>query len=93
MLAKTAEEKGKKTGTPAAVPPSLAKDRRHLWGSASYFFSTMIGVNLIQSLISNPTWAVIATIIGSGLLGLAGLALVVKLKLWDPNFKQKDEQR
>jgi hypothetical protein len=92
FLVKAAEEKGKKSGT-EVKPPSLAQDRRYLWGSVSYFISTVIGVNLISSLIANPTWSVIATIVGSGLLGLVGLGLVVKLKLWEPNFKQKDEQR
>jgi hypothetical protein len=92
FLVKAADEKSKKAGTEVKAP-SLAQDRRYLWGSVSYFFSTLIGVNLIQSLISDPTWGVIATIIGSGLLGLAGLSLVVWLKLWDPSFKQKDEQR
>ncbi|MCC7527651.1 MAG: hypothetical protein IT342_03950 [Candidatus Melainabacteria bacterium] len=92
FLVKTAEEKEKKAGTPVKAP-CLAQNRRYLWGSVSYFISTVIGVNLITALISNPTWSVIATIIGSGLLGLAGLAVVVKLKLWEPDFKQKDEQR
>lgn len=92
FLIRAADEKGKKSGTEVKAP-SLAQDRRYLWGSVSYFFSTLIGVNFIQSWIADPTWGVIATIVGSGLLGLAGLALVVSLKLWEPNFKQKDEQR
>lgn len=92
FLVKAADEKSKKAGTEVKAP-SLAQNRRYLWGSVSYFISTVVGVNLIHSLIADPTWGVIATIIGSGLLGLAGLALVVKLKLWEPDFKQKDGQR
>ncbi len=91
FLVKAAEEKGKKSGA-EVKPPSLAQDSRYLWGSVSYFISTVIGVNLIGSLIANPTWSVIATIIGSGLLGLAGLGIVVKLKLWLPDFKQKEQR-
>jgi hypothetical protein len=92
FLVKAADEKSKKAGT-EVKPPSLAQDRRYLWGSVSFFISTLIGVNLITSLFSDPTWSVIATIIGSGLLGLGGLGVVVWLKLWDPSFKSKDEQR
>lgn len=92
FLVKAAAQKSQKSGQ-EVKPPSLAQDRRYLWGSVSYFVSTVIGVNFILSLIADPTWGVIATIVGSGLLGLAGLGLVVKLKLWEPNFKQKDEQR
>ncbi len=92
FLVKAADEKSKKAGTEVKAP-SLASDRRYLWGSVSYFISTVIGVNLIQPLIANPTWSVIATIVGSGLLGLLGIGVVVWLKLWNPDFKQKDGQR
>lgn len=72
-------------------PPSLASDPKHLWGSVSYFVSTLIGVNLFGTLITDPQWAIIATIVGSGLLGLIGLAAIFGLNLWRP--KLKDSQR
>ncbi len=92
FLTYAAKEKGDKSGA-EVKPPSLAQDRRYLWGSASYFIATVIGVNLVGSFIANPTWNVIVTIVGSGLLGLLGLGIVVSLKLWQPEFRVKNEQR
>ncbi len=92
FLIKAAEEK-EKHGNSGIKPPSLAQDGKHLWGSVSYFITTVIGVNLIHAFFTSPTWFTIVTIIGSGFLGLLGLALVVKLKLWEPDFKKQNEQR
>ena len=89
FLIKAADEKEKNGGS-GVKPPSLAQDKRYLWGSVSYFITTVIGVNLFSALITNTAWFTIATIVGSGLLGLAGLGVVVWLKLWDPSFKSKE---
>ena len=84
----------KKAGTGDGLkPPSLAADKRYLWGSVSYFVTTVIGVNLCHALISSPAWFVITTILGTGLLGLLGLGAVVSLKLWNPNLKKQNDPR
>ena len=92
FLIKAAEEKEKKGGS-GVKPPSLAQDKRYLWGSVSYFITTVIGVNLFHAFFTSPAWFTIATIVGSGALGLLGLGVVVWLKLWDPSFKERNEKR
>jgi len=71
------------------IPPSLARDGKHFWGSLSFFLSTLLGVNLAAALFSDTTWSIVFTILGSGLLGLVGVGLVIWLKLWTPNLKSR----
>lgn len=74
----------------APTPPSLTEDNKHYWGSASYFISTLVGVNLVHALVADQTWNIIATIVASGILGLLGLGVVVGLKLWSPSLRRKE---
>ncbi|MCC6981078.1 MAG: hypothetical protein IT343_22340 [Candidatus Melainabacteria bacterium] len=79
-------------GEPAVVPPSITRDKKYLWGSLSYFASTVLAVNLAAAIFSDPTWSILFTIIGGGALGILGVAAVIGLKLWIPNFKVKKSQ-
>jgi hypothetical protein len=87
-----AAEKKAEQGNTGIKPPSLASDKRYLWGSVSYFVTTMIGVNLCHALLANPAWFIVVTILGTGLLGVLGLGAVVSLKLWDPSFKKQNDR-
>ncbi|MCC7531171.1 MAG: hypothetical protein IT342_21875 [Candidatus Melainabacteria bacterium] len=88
FLRKVAEEEAA-PGESAEVPPQLSQGGKHLWGWLSYFFSTVIGVNLFHALTADGTVNLGATILGSGFLGLVGLGLIVYTKLWEPSFKRK----
>ncbi|MCC7531163.1 MAG: hypothetical protein IT342_21835 [Candidatus Melainabacteria bacterium] len=77
------------TGLPEQAPPQLSRGGKHLWGSLSYFLSTVIAVNAFHALTSNGAINLAATILASGFLGLVGLALVIHLKLWEPSFKSE----
>lgn len=92
LFIKIAEKKAEQ-GNTGIKPPSLAADKRYLWGCVSYFITTVIGVNLFHALLSSPTWFAIATVLGTGLLGLVGLGAVVALKLWDPSLKKQNDNR
>ena len=74
-------------GMPARTPPQLSRGGKHLWGSLSYFISTVVAVNAFHALTSDGAMNLGATILGSGFLGLVGLAVVIYLKLWEPSFK------
>lgn len=52
------------------------------WGSIAYFAATIIGVNLTYAFVTNPAWIAILGIGLSGALGLGGLWLVDRLKLF-----------
>jgi hypothetical protein len=91
LFKKAADKEGTANG--GLKPPSLASDKRYLWGSVSYFVTTVIGVNLCHALISSPAWFVVATIFATGLLGVLGLGAVVGLKLWNPNLKKQNDAR
>ncbi|MBX9951930.1 MAG: hypothetical protein K2Y39_22350 [Candidatus Obscuribacterales bacterium] len=90
LFIKAAEKKAEQ-GNTGIKPPSLAADKRYLWGSVSYFVTTVIGVNLCHALLANPAWFIVATILGTGLLGVLGLGAVVSLKLWNPDFKKQND--
>jgi hypothetical protein len=85
---KVAEEESE-TGTPTQTPPQISRGGKHLWGSLSYFISTVVAVNALHTLTSEGAVNLGATILGSGFLGLVGLALVIYLKLWEPSFKSE----
>lgn len=61
----------------------------HLYGSLSYFAATIIGVSLAFALFNNPTLVMLAAIGLTGVLGLAGLALVGKLGLFKVGMPKK----
>lgn len=78
---------------PAVIPPSITRDKKYLWGSLSFFASTVLAVNLAAAVFSDPTWSILFTILGGGALGILGVAAVIGLKLWVPNFRVKKQRQ
>lgn len=92
FFAKTAASESA-PGEPAVEPPSVTRDKKYLWGSLSYFVSTVVAVNLAAAIFSDPTWSILFTILGGGALGILGVGAVIGLKLWIPNFRVKQPRQ
>ncbi len=75
--------------TPTPQKTLLTDDNKHYWGCGTYGLATIIGVNIGYGFCSNPTWAFIIAISLSGILGLIGLVIVIKSKLWQPIADKK----
>ncbi|MBS2008299.1 MAG: hypothetical protein JST01_14725 [Cyanobacteria bacterium SZAS TMP-1] len=75
------ETAGKEASEPSIKKVRLAKDNKHLWGSASYCLSTILGVNLIYG---SAGASVLWTIIICGLIGILCLALTLLALFWKP---------
>lgn len=67
----------------------LTDGNKHFWGCGTYALATIIGVNAAYGLIADSTWAFITAVILSGILGMIGLFIVIKSKLWQPIADKK----